>query len=71
MSTPPALQPEETRYVSQLLAVYRERHPDDGIERNTVHNHPHVGEHFDRQRLIARSAPTLARPASSANNTES
>ncbi len=41
---------DEKRYVDQLLAAYRERHPDDDLTRTNVADHPARGGHFKRQR---------------------
>lgn len=50
---------EEARYVDQLVAVYRQRHPNDVLTRETVADHPERGGHFRRQRRAFFRAETL------------
>lgn len=58
--TPPdGLGPTETRYVDQLIDVYNERHPDQGIRPDNVLGHADVGEHFRRQREAFYKAESL------------
>ncbi|MFF4026305.1 ABC-three component system protein [Nocardia elegans] len=47
---PPALSDHETRYIEQLLAVYAERHPELGLQTDSVSSDATVGAHFRRQR---------------------
>lgn len=56
---PDELKPAETRYVEQLLEVYRERHPQQQIGLESVSVDPDVGEHFQRQREAFYRAESL------------
>ncbi len=49
----------ESRYVEQLLEVYREADPDDEVTIRTVHEHASYGAHFQRQRESFYSAEAL------------
>ncbi|MDN4163362.1 ABC-three component system protein [Nocardioides abyssi] len=61
---PPASPPpssvggDEARYVSQLMAVYSERH-GTAFEPDAAAEHPEVGEHFQRQREAFYCAEAL------------
>jgi len=50
---------DEKRYVDQLVAAYRERHPADDLDRENVAAHPSKGGHFKRQRQAFFRAESL------------
>lgn len=50
---------DEKRYVDQLVAAYRERHPADDLDRGNVAAHPIRGGHFKRQRQAFFRAESL------------
>jgi len=50
---------DEKRYVDQLVAAYRERHPKDDLTRTNVADHTERGAHFKRQRQAFFRAETL------------
>ncbi len=50
---------DEKRYVDQLVAAYRQRHPADSLDRDTVAVHPVRGGHFKRQRRAFFRAESL------------
>lgn len=50
---------DEKRYVDQLVAAYREKHPADGLDRDNVAAHPIKGGHFKRQRQAFFRAESL------------
>lgn len=49
----------ETRYVGQLMDVYREEKTVDDLTPETLYNHPRLTEHFQRQRESFYSAESL------------
>lgn len=49
----------ETRYVEQLIEVYRERHPEDHFDATNLAVHANVGSHFQRQRESFYKAESL------------
>lgn len=49
----------ETRYVSQLVAAYCERHPNEDIDSQSVASNPKVGGNFRRQRRDFYKAESL------------
>ncbi|WP_088312709.1 ABC-three component system protein [Kineosporia sp. R_H_3] len=58
-AVPGAYTGDEKRYVDQLLATYRERHPTDVLDRGNVAAHPTRGGHFKRQRQAFFRAESL------------
>jgi hypothetical protein len=57
---PPAVTaPHESRYVEQLVEVYREKHPSESLDPDTVATNEVVGEHFRRQRERFYKAESL------------
>lgn len=56
---PASIADSETRYVEQLLDVYREADPTDDLAPGTLHVHPRFGPHFQRQREAFYSAEAL------------
>lgn len=56
---PPEPAAEETRYVQQLVDVYRERHPGEAVDAANAAANPRVGEHFQRQRQAFYKAESL------------
>lgn len=50
---------DEKRYVDQLVAAYREKHPTDALDRDSVAGHPTRGGHFRRQRQAFFRAESL------------
>lgn len=50
---------DEKRYVDQLVAAYREKHPADLLHRDNVAAHPTRGSHFKRQRQAFFRAESL------------
>lgn len=56
---PAAIGELETRYVGQLMGVYREAQSVDDLMPETLHNHPHLAKHFQRQRESFYSAESL------------
>lgn len=58
-AVPGAYTGDEKRYVDQLVAAYRERHPDDNLDRDNVAAHPSRGAHFKRQRQAFFRAESL------------
>lgn len=49
----------EARYVEQLLEVYAEEAPDEGLSDAVISTHPRFGRHFQRQRVSFYSAEAL------------
>lgn len=49
----------EMRYVEQLLGVYREKHPKETLNVDTLATSASVGEHFQRQRETFYKAESL------------
>ncbi|WP_032387988.1 ABC-three component system protein [Rhodococcoides fascians] len=58
-SPPVDIETHETRYVDQLLAVYREKHPEVIFSADTVASDNAVGIHFRRQRENFYKAESL------------
>jgi hypothetical protein len=58
-AVPGAYTGDEKRYVDQLVAAYRERHPADDLDRDNVAAHPTRGGHFKRQRQAFFRAESL------------
>lgn len=58
-AVPGAYTGDEKRYVDQLVAAYRERHPADDLHRDNVAAHPTRGGHFKRQRQAFFRAESL------------
>jgi hypothetical protein len=58
-SVPGAYTGDEKRYVDQLVAAYREKHPADNIDRDNVAAHQARGGHFRRQRQAFFRAESL------------
>lgn len=56
---PAAIADSETRYVEQLMEVYREARPDDDLTPATLHARPRLATHFQRQREAFYSAESL------------
>lgn len=56
---PEAIDESETRYVAQLMEVYREERPADNLTPDTLHAHPRLAAHFQRQRESFYSAESL------------
>lgn len=59
VTVPGAFVGDEKRYVDQLVAAYRERHPGDNLDRDNVAGHPARGTHFKRQRQAFFRAESL------------
>lgn len=53
--------PAEKRYIEQLVRVYQEYYPDDGLTLGTLGSHEQAARHFYRQRLAFYSAESLRR----------
>jgi hypothetical protein len=58
-SPPEALCENEARYVSQLVEVYSEKHPDENFTHAQLSSHPKTGRHFQRQRISFYNAEAL------------
>jgi len=56
---PEAVHESETRYVAQLLDVYRESGQSDELTVSTLHTRPRLASHFQRQRESFYSAESL------------
>lgn len=58
-AVPGAYTGDEKRYIDQLVAAYREKHPADVLDRDNVAAHPTRGRHFKRQRQAFFRAESL------------
>jgi hypothetical protein len=56
---PTAIDDMETRYVEQLISVYRERYPQDEISASSVQSHARLARHFQHQRERFYKAESL------------
>ena len=56
---PAAINASETRYVSQLIQVYREARPSEDLTLETLNSQPRLARHFQRQRESFYSAESL------------
>jgi hypothetical protein len=56
---PSELAAHEARYVQQLVDVYAEAHPDEGLRPESVASNPKVGERFRRHRENFYKAESL------------
>ncbi|GAA1920716.1 hypothetical protein GCM10009775_11570 [Microbacterium aoyamense] len=56
---PDAIHESETRYVAQLMEVYRESRPSDDLTLETIRTHSRLAVHFQRQRESFYSAESL------------
>lgn len=56
---PEGIHESETRYVAQLMEVYRESRPSDDLTLETLRTQPRLAAHFQRQRESFYSAESL------------
>lgn len=56
---PPDIGFDESRYVSQLVDVYTEKHPGETFDKDNLASHAKIGAHFRRQRLSFYRAEAL------------
>ena len=56
---PTAIDDKETRYIEQLISVYRERYPEDEINASSVQSHTRLARHFQHQRERFYKAESL------------